>query len=211
MGCSTIQFKEKTNLNLPALGTIGVFKDYSLQKITHQKTITSLSSPVRLSSEKIKISPRALFVKKESKPKRAKDSTLISFKIMDQVNLLQQINENKELFSFLKNTNNHSIVTEITMSLSTKLLDALDNADELYLVHRKESTLSIELRKDRKKVGMIEFDEGEIVDYEVSNFCWGTPKGFKVAIIDLIPKGASCGDNLYSSSKKAGRINEIGF
>jgi len=211
VSCKSIQHKQEKEVKLPELGSIGLYEDYALENRALTKSVPSLTQGVRLQVETIKVSKRNLFTKKDSIPATKKDSLLYSFQLLDPLGMINQLNKDRELMSYLKKGDVYRMVTQITMHLPDNKITALKNADEMYLVQRKEKTLSIELRKENKAFDRIEFDEGTITSYKASQFCWGTKKGFRVGILDLVPVGSPCSSQTYTTAKKAARKTEFKF
>ncbi|MEL6809708.1 MAG: hypothetical protein AAFP76_00040 [Bacteroidota bacterium] len=211
LGCQSIQYHKVEDRRLPELGAIGIFKEFTLQEVQQTRTIVDLSKPIRIMGSPILVSKRDFFRKKDSLAPKAKDSTLLRLKIMDSYSLVQRINEDKKLVQFLKSGNDFRIITEVTMSYPAEILEKLNKADELYLIQQKEKTLSIQLRENNKASGSLDFANGTIVDIRASEFCWGTPKGYKVVLMDLVPVGSNCSGRMYKSAEKAERKADIRF
>src|SRR5690606_35567785 len=102
VSCKPIQYKLHQCVSLPELGTLGIYTSYLLENDYQPKTVISLSDPVRLKWEETKISKREIFTKNDSLTYPQKDSTLISFEILDKVGLLKQINADKDLMKYLR-------------------------------------------------------------------------------------------------------------
>jgi hypothetical protein len=90
-------------------------------------------------------------------------------------------------------------------------LNKLRNSDELYLIQNKEKTLSLELRKENKSIGFVEFVEGKIVDFKTSDFCWGLNKRRETEIFDLVPEGSNCNGDTYKTAEKVEKKNKFKF
>lgn len=196
---------------MPDLGTIGVNSIYLLDKNYQPKTIATLNSPIRLIIDEVKIEEREFFKKKDSLNLRQLDSTLVTIQIVDKVLLAQELSANKDLLKHLKKADNYSIVSEVTIHFPKTVLSKIRTSDELYLVQNKEKTLSLELRKDNKSIGNVEFEQGRIVDFKTSNFCWGLNRRREAEVFDIIPAGSSCSKETYKSAKMAEKKNEFKF
>ncbi len=207
--CSSLQYKTTSAQALPELGTIGVYQKYALGDQIESKTVMDLSDPVRLAIQPIHISERQLFQKKDSLV-TTKDSTLYRIEILDKMAIASQLNVSKGL-EYLKKAEDCKIVTSVTLDFPSNIVTELESADELYLVQKKEKTLSVELRKNNKIVRCIEFTEGKIIDFETSAFCWGQNKRKDIVIFDLVPAGSACNANTYKSAAKAKKKHEIDF
>jgi len=201
--CSTLKYTSSVDEKLPELGSVGLFKSYALGDVNQSKGIVNLAQPILLRIEKIKIAPRDLFKSKDSVKVRTKDSTLIRLSIVDNVSLLQQLNSDQSMMNYLKQSQNNSVVTSITLDVNSLEMDQLMRADELYLVKNRETTLSVEMRDNGSKKSTFEFSQGIIVSYNSSEFCWGQNRKNRLEIFDLVPNGNSCNDNLYKTAKKA--------
>ncbi|KAA3624117.1 MAG: hypothetical protein DWP94_04310 [Flavobacterium sp.] len=210
--CQSIQYSKTSNRSLPELGTIGVFSDYLLEEVNHPKTVVQLSTPIRLKISYVTFKKRTLFSKQDSiEIKQNRDSVLTSIEIKDFVTLLKQLNKNKEVLSYLKLSENNSIVTSVLVDLPEEIKSKIENSDESYLIQSKERTLSIELRRENEIFYQIEFSQMNIVDYDSHSFCWGVKSGYKVGIMDLVPKDVDCGNSTYKSARKAERKSQIKF
>lgn len=212
ISCSQLKYKKTVETKLPELATIGVFEKYPLGNYEQTKTVPLLNQSIRLKYELISIEQSLAYsiLKPDSITSRL-DSTLVSFSILDQFGLIQELNENKELFEFLKTKENLKIVTTIEMLFPKDILEKIKQCEEIYLTSERNKILSIQLQKNNKLLQQIEFSQGKIVDYSASNLCWGSPKGFKVQIIDLVTNGENCGENGYLSYRRAQKQNEIKF
>lgn len=208
--CNTLEYKNTVQKKLPELGTIGVFETYVLQNKRNAKTVCNITSALRLNVTTIDVSKRRIFAKKDSISKPQKDSTLVSLEILDKISLIGQINKNKELFKYLKKGENLRVVTSVTVNYPEEILSEINTSDEFYLIQNKEKTLSIELRKNGKALKVIEFTDGNIVNFKASQFCWGSA-GYKVEILDLVAVDDVCGSGTYGSARRAERKNEIRF
>ncbi|PHS65758.1 MAG: hypothetical protein COB12_06715 [Flavobacterium sp.] len=209
--CSSVKYKSSPTKKLPELGTIGVFTNFLLKKEQQTKTVVSLSDPIRLHFEEIQISKRQIIPNKDSLQAPKKDSTLISFEILDKVALVGQLNRDKELLKYLLKTTHYKIVTKVTMQFSKELLTDIQKADEIYLLQNKQKTLSLELRKNNKPFQVIEFTDGNIISFKALEFCWGQNKRRDIEIFNLVPNGSSCGEDTYTSVKKVKKKNEFKF
>lgn len=211
-GCSQLKYKKSIQTKLPELATIGVFEKYPLGDVASSKSVPVLSVPIRVKMELSDVKERQWYslVKNDTVSKRL-DSTLVSFTILDQFGLINQVNENKSLVEFLKSREEFKIITGVEMFFQEEVLNSLNKSEEVFLSTKRNGILSFDLKKDNKIFKQLEFTEGSIVEFTASNFCWGTPKGYKVKIIDLVENGKGCGENGYLSFKRAQNKTEIKF
>lgn len=208
IGCNTIKYNKKTNQKLPEIGTIGNFKNLLLEDTQVSKTILPLQEAIVLKTEFIEETKRKLFTK-DSLPQKIKTS--IKFSIIDKIGVINQINDNHKLLENLKLTPQNKIVTEVTIEFPKTIENTILQADEVYLIKEKESTLSLQLRNNNKIIQTISFSEGTIIDFGVSQFCWGKNSRNKIEIFDLVPSNSSCGEELYHSATKAKKKTEFKF
>ena len=206
--CNTLQYKTTTEKALPELGTIGVYADYLLSSDHESKTVVSLSNPVRLDVKEVTISQRELFSKNDS---IKRDSTHVSFQILDKIGLVHQMNADLELLKYLKRADTYELVSQVTVHFPKEILGQLQMADEVYLTHNKQSTLSLQLRKNNEVTGIVEFSQGTIVGFKTSHFCWGQGDRRRIEIFDLIPPGTPCSEDTYRTARKAEKKNEFKF
>ena len=211
VSCGTIKYKSTTAENLPELGTIGVFTNYLLEKDHQSKTVVTFSIPIRLSYKDISIKERELFNKKDTLNTIPKDSTLISFEILDKISLVKQINADAALLKYLTKASNYKLVTQVTIHFSDSVYSRIKKADEVYLMQRKQNTLTLELRKDNKTLDWVEFTDGAIVNFKALEFCWGQNRRRDIEIFDLVKSGSNCGEDTYKSVKKVKKKNEFKF
>ncbi len=208
LGCSSLQYKKQTDQQLPTLGTIGTYKNLVLEDVQISKAILSIQEAIVLKVEIVKETKRNLF-KKDSLPQETKTSVKLS--IIDKLRVINQINDNPQLLENLKLTSQNKIVTEVTITFPKTIENNILEADEVYLVQEKASTLSLQLRNDNKISKIISFSEGKITDYKASKFCWGKSSKNKIEIFDLVPVNSFCGEELYNSATKAKKKTEFKF
>ncbi len=210
LSCAQIQYSKSTQRKLPELGTIGVFEQYFVKDVLQPKAIVSLNSPVRVKAEKVIIRKREIFTKKDSTLKPI-DSTLVSLSIVEPLSIVNQINEDKELFLYIKNQENFKIITKTEVNFPDVVLHKIFSSEELFLNQSETGLLSLHLVTDGKVIGNINFSEGRIVDFHASNFCWGFNKGYKVQLIDIVEHGTGCSENGYLSYSRAEKKAQIKF
>ena len=209
--CKPIQYKQTTAVSLPELGTLGIYTTYLLGKDYQAKTITNLNRPIRLQWEEITLHKREIFTKKDSLSPPQKDSTLISFEILDKVGLLRQVNADKDLMKYLRKNEKYKLVSQVTVHFPDNILQQIHSSDEVYLVQSKAQTLSLSLLKNNKIFNQIDFNDGKIVKFKTSEFCWGLNKRREPEIFDLVPEGTECSGDTYKTAKKVERKNEYKF
>lgn len=209
LSCSTIKYQKSYDKPLPELGSIGDYRSFALDSSNDSKTIPTLNTPVRISMTKIRVSERDLFKTKDKKS--SIDSLLVGLEIIDKLSLIEQINDDKSVSNFLESNSNYEMISGVTSSFPRTTINQLKAADELYLVQKKEKTLSIELRKDNKTTGIIDFSDGKIVDIEASRFCWSKGDRGRVVITDIRQRGSNCSSGSYSTAQKAKKKTEFKF
>ena len=207
--CKSVQYKQEREVRLPELASIGLYEDYAFENRSRTQTIPTLNKPVRVQVEKIKITKRQIFSNDEDISKH--DSIVYSIKILDQLGLMDQINADRNLLNFLKNGDSYRVVSSIELHIPKDIQNQIDKADEYYLIQEKEKTLSLELRKENERFTAVDFADGIIVNYTASQLCWGTKKGFRVEVLDIVPIGEPCSSETYSTAKKAKRKTEFKF
>lgn len=202
---------QATEVSLPEMGTLGIYTSYLLGNDYQPKTITNLTDPVRLQWEEIKIQKRDIFVKTDSLSPSQKDSTLISFEILDKVGLLKQINADKDLMKYLRKNEKYKLVSQVTVHFPETILQQVQSSDEIYLTQNKAKTLSLSLLKENKIFDQVEFTDGKIVKFKITEFCWGLNNRREPEIFDLVPEGTECSGDTYKTAKKVEKKNEFKF
>lgn len=211
VSCKPIQYRQSTDVSLPELGALGIYTSYLLGNDYQPKTIINLSDPVRLQWEQIKIQKRGIFVRKDSLNPRPIDSILITFEILDKVGMLRQMNTDKELMKYLRKNENYTLVSQVTIHFPETILQQIKTSDEIYLTQTKAKTLSLSLLKNSKILTQVEFTDGKIVKFKISEFCWGMNRRRVPEIFDLVPEGTECNGDTYKTARKVVKKNEFKF
>lgn len=209
--CKPITYRQVTDVSLPELGTLGIYTTYLLGNDYQPKTIANINRPIRLKWEEITLQKRDIFIKKDSLTQPQKDSTLISFEILDKVGLLKQMNTDKELMKYLRKNEKYRLVSQVTVHFPDAILQQIRSSDEIYLTQTKAKTLSLSLLRNNKMFNQIEFTEGKIVKFKTSAFCWALNKRREPEIFDLVPEGTECQGETYRTAQKAEKKNEFKF
>ncbi|HNP66303.1 MAG TPA: hypothetical protein PKH16_00225 [Aequorivita sp.] len=209
--CKPIKYRQTTNILYPELGTVGIYTTYLLGNDYQPKTIANLTNPVRLQWETITLQKREIFLQKDSLSPQQKDSTLITFEILDKVGLMEQISGDKDLMKYLRKNEKYKLVSEVTVHFPENILQQIKSSDEIYLTQTKSKTLSLSLLKNNKVFNQIEFIDGKIVKFKTSAFCWALNKRREPEIFDLVPEGTECQGETYRTAKKAEKKNEFKF
>lgn len=209
--CKPIQYRQSTDNSFPELGTLGIYTTYLLGNDYQPKTIANLSKSIRLQWEEITLHKREIFTKKDSLHPLQKDSTLITFKVLDKLGLLEEMNADKALMKYLRKNEKYRLVSQVTVHFPDAILQQIRSSDEIYLTQTKAKTLSLRLLRNNKTIDQIEFTEGKIVKFKTSSFCWALNKRREPEIFDLVPEGAECQGETYRTAKKAEKKNEFKF
>ncbi len=211
VSCKSFQYRQSADNSLPELGNLGIYTTYLLGNDYQPKTIANLNKPIRLQWEEIKLQKREIFTKKDSLSPPQKDSTLITFEILDKVGLLEQMNADKDLMKYLRKNEKYKLVSEVTVYFPEAILQQIQSSDEVYLSQSKAKTLSLSLLKNNKVFNQIEFSDGKIVKFKTTEFCWGLNRRRESEIFDLVPDGTECSGDTYKKAKKAEKKNEFKF
>ena len=209
-GCSSLKYSTAVLEDSPELITIGEFKKYATDSYANPKGMITLSSPLRLKTQKIVLKKRSLF-SNDSLRNIQQDSVLISFEILDKFALIEQMKTSQTTSAFLKQNPKESIVTKISMSLPEYLQQRVMECDEVYLIQNQRNSHSITLYKNNTLIETISFADGAIVNFETSSFCWGQNKKRRIEIFDLVDKRHTCDGGLYKSANKAKKAHELSF
>ena len=113
--CKGLQYKTQTQKSLPELGSLGVFEKYIAQEITIEKSVIGVNSPLKLKVEIVTEFKREIFTNKDS---INSSKEYVTLEVLDTFSLLEQINQNKELFGYLKSNPKVRIVTKVAIDFT---------------------------------------------------------------------------------------------
>ncbi|MCR8667510.1 hypothetical protein NO995_07450 [Aestuariibaculum sp. M13] len=129
----------------------------------------------------------------------------VKLKIADKVELLKVINQtnNSNLKDYLAHSTDSNFITSISMAFNGDVLEALMQAESVFLIENSYKTYSLELKDSKGDSKVISFNNGVVFKYELSHCCWQEDKRHHLNIVDIVEQYKSCPKQTYSSALKA--------
>jgi hypothetical protein len=131
------------------------------------------------------------------------------FSIMDAHGFVTEINapKNKSIATYLTDTKDAVVVTSIALVLPQEKLDRIKVADTYYLVNAQDKKYTIALYKDGKKTDVIDLQQGIVIAYSLSKFCWAVNERDQWYIADIVKDNKSCKGNTRTHVKEKEQQN----
>lgn len=218
--CKTISVNHenqtKTTQNIK-LGIIGEQKDFVVEKDYNQTALPKYQEPVKLVISKVPFNKNTF--EAYQKASMVQNSTVlvnyvdslqpkpiyIKIEIADRLSMINSLNnvDNIKLFEFLQNKSDTHIVSTISIAFNAQIIDALDNADEVFLAHSGVNNYVLKVFKNNSEQQTILFNEGVVFGYQYSNFCWKENQKYQLKIVDIVERDDKCPSKTYRSAKRA--------
>ncbi|TVZ52267.1 hypothetical protein OD90_1437 [Dokdonia sp. Hel_I_53] len=170
-----------------------------LSKDLEVKTTPPLSTPLRVTIKEI-----APLKKKATKLLKSKaiidtlqpirPDVYYELELIDDIKYIQQINNDKATLNFIKNTSSAGVITKI--SIITRNNQRLNTASNIFLKQAKDNTLYLEVHDSQNDISIVSFKEFQLLDYEVSTFCYGLNQKFQIQVMDVLEAGKKCDNSL---------------
>lgn len=138
----------------------------------------------------------------------------LNISIFDKYQLIKNINNqiDSEDFNTIIEDRDSRIVSSITIALNSNMLNQIINAEEVFLENSGLKNFVITLYNNGKSVGQIPFNEGVVLGYNTSAFCWKQNENYQLEIVDLVEGSESCPRKSYKSANRADKkINYYKF
>jgi len=219
--CQTVKIENatyNTNSSKVELGVIGHSKGMFFNKKFNSKAYPELTSKIKVNVSVVPFSKRSNKVylsKTKNNQNLAKinyvDSIpvkpeLVTISILDINGYCREINspENTKINRLIKETKKAKVISSIAIVLKEDDLQKIKNADEFYLINKKDQKYSLGLFKQGKQTDVLEISTAPVLGYEEGRFCWSEIKPGKWEVIDLIAICESCKGNTVKkvSNKK---------
>lgn len=222
--CKTINFNQisqtKTTQQV-VLGSIGSEKEFLLQTGFNNSGIPNYKTPIKLSAITKPFTKQTYKTFLKAKALQFADvninyvdsisnkPTYIQLQIADKVELIKALNnyENVEVKDYLTHNANAQILTSISIALNKENIEAIRNADAIFLIENGFKTYAIQLYKNKVKTQIVFFNDGLIFEYQTSYCCWQENYRHQIDIVDLVSSFGACPNNTYRSSKRAKKNN----
>jgi hypothetical protein len=218
--CKTISVQNKqyhTTTQKVSLGSIGMDENFPLEHTYNYLGIPNYNKPIKVSVTPIFFTTTTYnaYVKaKESQPNTITVNYADSLKVKprfvniqteDKIELITILNEtsNKDVKAYLLNQNQSHIVTNISMVLKDKVLEALTQAEEVFIEANGIKSLALKLYNNGELKETINFNEGVVFAYRASSACWKENSKYQLEIVDLVEGDNTCPSKTYKSPKRA--------
>lgn len=219
--CQTVKIESKTyktNSSKVELGVIGHSKVVFFNKEFNSKAYPELSSKIKVNVSVVPFSKRSNKIY-QSKAKNNQNLAKINYidsipikpeqvtiSILDINGYCHEINrhENTEINRLVKETKKAKVISSIAIVLKEEELQKIKNADEVYLINKKDQKYSLGLFKQGKQTDVLEISTAPVLGYKESKFCWSEIKPGKWEIVDMVATCESCKGNTVKkvSNKK---------
>lgn len=220
ISCKSLSISQETQTTTEqkvSLGTIGLDKDFILQSGFNGAAVPTYSKPIKVSALVKPFTKHTYksFLKAKVSQTSNVDITyvdsidvkpqFIQLKIADKVTLISALNEktNKDVKDYLSHNTSANIVTHISAAFNSKNLEAIQQADAVFLVETETKTYALQLHKTNVKTQVIQFNEGVVFAYKTSNCCWQENKKRQLNIVDFVSEYNNCPNKTYRSANRA--------
>lgn len=220
VSCKTIVVQQESQIVTSQsimLGVIGEDKQFVLDQDYNHTAIPKYNTPIKIqvTTERFNNATYKAFAKaNNSQSNKLKISLIDSLKekpkfikleISDRVAVLNALNAktNSDVKDYLMAKNNAHIVTVISIAVNEKDISALQAANEVFLEASGLKSYSLKAYiKGELKISL-EFNEGVVFAYQVSNFCWQENNKSQLEIVDIVESSEKCPNKTYKSAKRA--------
>jgi len=219
-GCKTItmdQVSQKSTRQQVGLGIVGLDKDFILQGEFNSTAIPMYGEPLKVMVTVTPFTKQTYKAFLKAKALQSADVEVdyidsikskpryIKFQIADKVALINALNseENSSVKKYLSHNINSNVLTSVSLALGELDLEAITNADAVFLAEKGLKTYVLQLYKNALKTKTISFNQGVVFAYKQSNCCWQGNKRHRLDIVDLVAEYNNCPNNTYRSAKRA--------
>lgn len=227
ISCQTTKIKNRTYKLSSAdveLGNIGQSKStFNLQNDFETRTIAKLENKIRVAIEILPFTRKlnkiykgkAKFNQNQSKltyiDSLPTKPELVIIHLLDVTGFLNELNAdyNKEVVTFLKDTKNTEIVSNIAVVLSNEIIVKIRQADTYYLINNQDRKYVIALYKQGKKIETIDVDAEAVLGYRLSAFCWSVTERGNWYIADMVEAKNRCMGNTKSKIHEKEKMKNL--
>ena len=221
ISCKTISIQneaQQTTSENIMLGTIGQQKDFVLEQDYNHTALPDYNQPIKVKPNLVVFNNQSFKAFKKAQQTqnkrvivnyvdsvKTKQPSFFKLEIADRVGVLNTLkNEvNSDVFQFLKNNNQTHIVTSISVALSQDNINAIKNADEVFLQTSGIKNYVLKTYIDKELQQTIKFTDAVVFTFQTSNACWKQNDKYQLEIIDLVEGTDKCPDQSYKSAKRA--------
>ncbi len=204
---------QRTTVAPVELGTIGLHEDqypYDRFSIT---TVPPLDEKIRVKAVKHVFNKRKFNAYEKASPENRMqlqyiDSLpdkpeYIALQLIDNVTHTEILNRDAALLDYLKPRTDAFMVTSVAAALHGAHIQAIHNAESVFLVYDNEiKKYYLEINNRDKTALKIRMEDMDIFAYGLSFFCWGENTKHRIEIKDIIEEHNSCPDGTYKKASK---------
>jgi len=209
--------KHQTTTEQLALGSVGLDKNFVLEKTYDHIGIPNYYKPIKLYVNLIPFDKtifRAFEKANALQPAKLNlnyiDSlntkpTFLNIQAIDRIDLMQMLNdnENKNVKNYMMNQKESHVVSSVSIVFEEKTMQQIVTAEEVFLEHSGIKSYTLNLYTNKALVKTIHFNEGVVFSYRTSSACWKEDEKYKMQIVDLVEGNNKCPSNTYKSAKQA--------
>ncbi|WP_378185634.1 hypothetical protein ACE939_11025 [Aquimarina sp. W85] len=135
----------------------------------------------------------------EQKPK------FLTLELVDQVAITSALKatENNDTKTYIQHQKKAQLVKAVSIVFPQTVVNDIRMAEALYLTTNSQKQYGLSLVNAGKPYKTIDFSQGTVFAYTVSNFCWGEDEKRKTDIFTLVDEADSCPKRTYRDAGKA--------
>ena len=202
------------------LGHIGLEDPTIFENHFNNTSIPTYSEPLKLSVKPVQFTKKSYkaFVKAQLKQRRAVQVTFVDslelkpmfleLQIADVTGLVNALNdsENNDVKTYLSNTPNATLISNISIAFNSEILDKVINAESVFLVPSGLKNYGLKVITQEKPDQFISFNKGVVFAYNSSMCCWKENNKHQIQIVDLVNYFNDCPNSTYRSAQRAKKV-----
>lgn len=210
------EFQIKTTQNLQ-LGTVGEQKEFLLEQDYNHVALPVYNIPIKVNVSPLNFNKSTYNAFTKAKPTQTQNVGVnyidsldtkpkyLKIDVADRVAVLNTLNSktNQDVFQYLKNKDQTHVITSLAVVFNNNQLDALVQADEVFLEVTGVKNYALKVYKDNTLQQTILFNEGVVFAYKTSSCCWKQNEKYQLEIIDLAEGNNKCPNQSYKSANRA--------
>lgn len=218
--CKTVSIQQSTQhvtTKQVVLGSIGSHNNIVLQTKFSNTAIANYKNPIKLTVSVVPFTKQTYKAFVNANKSQAKQLSInytdsltvkpvfVQLQIEDKVSLLNELNNvnNYTIKDYLSHNPNTNIITQMSLALNNTDIEAIQQADAIFLAQSILKTYALQLYKDDKPAQTIKFNNGVVFAYKTSNCCWQEDSKYKLQIVDLVDIYNTCPNKTYRSAQRA--------
>lgn len=228
--CKTISIQkeaQQTTTQNIMLGVVGNQKTFVFEQDYNHAALPNYDQPIKVQPNLLSFNKQAFNVFKKAQKTQSKmvvinyvdsiktnQTNFLKLEIADRLGVINALKskENTDVFQFIKNNNESHVITSISIALNEDNLNAIKNADEVFLEVSGVKNYVLKAYKNRELQQTIKFTDGVVFAYQTSNACWKEDEKYQMQIIDLVESNDKCPSTSYQSARRAKKkINYYNF